>query len=116
MVRRRTQRHEADVLTIIGLIISAISAVGGLSAVLLLRGRWKIDKETIDKMQRDRRSEDEQRDAERRLADEERDRKRRKDDEDRAAALRRELGQLSELSYQRFKSWRAAQADLDEVW
>lgn len=103
-------------LTWIGLIVSAISALGGLGAVFLLRGKWKIDKETLAGMERDRRNHDEKRDSERRAADEERDRKRRAADEERASALRTELGQLSELSYQRFQSWRAAQSDLDEVW
>lgn len=100
----------------IGLIISAISALGGLGAVGLLRGKWKIDKETIAKMERDRNDADAKRDTERRMADEERDRKRRLDDEERSKDLRTELGVLSKLSFERFKSWRAAQADLDEVW
>lgn len=103
-------------LTVIGLVISAISAVGGLGAVFLLRGKWKIDQGTIAKMERERRDDDQKRNGERLAADEERDRKRRAADEERAAALRQELGQLSELSYQRFQSWRAAQNDLDEVW
>jgi hypothetical protein len=103
-------------LTIIGLIVSAISAVGGLSAVVLLRGKWKIDQHTLAQLETDRDEADRRRDKERRLADEERDRKRREDDEARLASLRSELGELSKLSYERFQSWRAAQADLDEVW
>lgn len=103
-------------LTALGLIISGLSALGGFSAVFLLRGRMKLDKMTLDSMDRERREKDEQRDRERRLADEERDRLRRKEDDDRVASLRMELGQLSTLANDRFNQWRDAIDDIDEMW
>jgi hypothetical protein len=104
-------------LTLIGTIIAALSAFGGTgSALLLLRGKWKIDKATLDKLDRDRREADEKRDKDRREADEIRDKERREQDEERVKDLREELGSLSRLSNTRFKAWRAAVADLDELW
>lgn len=104
-------------LTMISVIIAGVSSIGGGgSALILMRGKWKIDKATLTKLDRERRNEDEERDRKRREDDEERDRKRREQDDERVKDLREELGELSRLSNTRFKMWRSATSDLDELW
>lgn len=104
-------------LTTISIIIAGVSAFGGGgSALLLLRGKWRIDKATLNKMDRERREQDEERERKRREVDDERDRQRREQDDERVKDLREELGELSRLSNTRFKMWRSAVSDLDELW
>lgn len=68
-----------------------ISALGGGTAILLLRGRWRVDEFTARKLRRELEEQSEQRNRERLEAD-----------LARADALRRELAALTERNNQQF--------------
>jgi hypothetical protein len=95
---------------------SVLSLLVTGSSLLLLRNKWKIDKETLAKMERDRRTEDEARERKRRDEDEARATERRKEDEGRYQLQREEMNKLARLANDRFIQWQDAISDLDELW
>lgn len=78
-------------LNVLLAVSPVLSAVGSVSAVFLLRGRWRVDEFTARKL---RREADEQAEL--------RDRKRREEDLARADALRRELAELTKRNNRQF--------------
>lgn len=88
-------------------VAAMLSAVGAIVTmvigVLMTKGRWKIDRGTIEKMDRERQKEEEERDATRKKEDEDRNRKRIEDDERRADGLRTEMATLVERNASQFE-------------
>ena len=81
-------------MTVLNILLAAspvLSAVGSVSAVALVRGRWRVDEFTVRKL---RREADEQAEL--------RDRQRREEDLARQDALRREMAALTKRNNEQF--------------
>lgn len=92
-----------DIATV-GLLVSGVSATAAVSALMLPRRR-KLDQTALEKAKRDLADDDAKRNLERV-----------QQDILRSESLRRELGDLSRISNERFQQWQDAIADLDELW
>ena len=92
-----------DVATV-GLIISGVSATTALAALMLPRRR-RLDSLALDKAKRELADDDAKRNLERV-----------QQDIMRSESLRKELGDLSRISNERFRQWQDAIQDLDELW
>jgi uncharacterized protein (DUF3084 family) len=102
----------------VGLIISGISCVIAVYSVVAPRRR-KLDAMAVEKAKRELADADAARELKQKERDEERaerEAKRQRLDDERAANLRKELGDLSRISNQRFRQWQEAIGDLDELW
>lgn len=88
----------------IAAMLSAIGAVVTMIiGVFMTKGRWKVDRGTVDKMERDRIKEEEERDTARKKDDDARYRMRVEEDERRADGLRAEMAGLTERNAEQFE-------------
>lgn len=88
-------------------IAAMLSAIGALvtmiTGVFLTKGRWKVDRSTIEKLERERTKEDEDRESARKKEDEDRYRSRLEEDERRADGLRAEMSGLTDRNAVQFE-------------